>query len=293
MSEIITALANNKHIRVMAINATQLVKQAVESHGCAPTSAAALGRTMAIASLMAAQLKNKNEMVSIIIRGENEIKTIRVDAHQNGNIVGFVDRKDILKINEKTHKLDVGQAIGAGTLTVSRNLGLKDEYSSTIDLVSGEIGDDFAMYFVQSEQLPSAVSLGVLINEQGEVISAGGLLIQMMPGHEEVDVLMAQHVVDHLKPISQIFYEGMSCRELVESLFDEVEIMGQSHAQFVCHYDKQSMADVVKTLSFEELKEIVEKGDGLDIECHYCSKIYHFNTQELTQLISEKTDVKN
>lgn len=293
MSKIVTALAHNKHIRMMAIDSTSLVRDAVKAHQLAPTSSAALGRVLSIASLMAAQLKNENEMLSINILGSGVIRQIRVDACQNGNIVGFVDRKDVMLINETTHKLDVGAAIGSGTLTVARSLGLKDEYQSTIDLVTAEIGDDFALYFAQSEQLPSAVSVGVLVNPQGEVVAAGGLLIQMMPGHDETDVNTAQHVVDHLKPISQIFAEGMQVDELVLALFEDAEIVNEQTAQFKCHYDRQALKDVLLTLSKEDLVELIEAGDGVDLECHYCSSVTHFSNAELEMMLVENGYVKN
>ena len=293
MTNVIHALANQKHIRIMAIDATEMVHQAQIKHRLSPTATAALGRTMAIAALMAAQLKNDKEMISIRIAGDGPLGTIRVDANQNGHVVGFVGNPDVHYINPETHKLDVGKAVGQGSLSVSRNLGLKDEYTSTIDLVSGEIGEDFAMYFVQSEQLPSAVSVGVLVDQKGQVQSAGALLIQMMPNHDETDIKMAEHAIAGLKPISQIFNEGMSVAELVMALFDDLEIVAESSAKFQCHYTRDMMRDVVKSIGVDDLKEFIQQDQGLDLECHYCGDIFHFTTADLEAIYLEKTDAKN
>ncbi|HHX52445.1 MAG TPA: Hsp33 family molecular chaperone HslO [Erysipelothrix sp.] len=293
MDQIISALANNKNIRVMVADVTELVKTAQVRHQLFPTATAALGRTMAIASIMAFQLKNDEEMVSIRIAGDGPLELIRVDAQKNGNTVGFVGNPSVNLINEESHKLDVGAAIGKGQLSVSRNYNLKHEFTSSVDLVSGEIAEDFAFYFTQSEQLPSAVSLGVLVDETGSVLSAGGLLIQMLPGHTETDILMAEHVVKYLKPISQILNEGMTAQELVESLFDEVELVDGQPVQFVCHCSRQQMERALKTLSVEDLVGLQQEEQGVNMECQYCNEHYHFSTDDITEFITEKYHAKN
>lgn len=293
MDQIISALANNKNIRVMVADVTELVKTAQVRHELFPTAVAALGRTMAIASIMAFQLKKEDEMVSIRIAGDGPLELIRVDAKKNGDTVGFVANPFVNMINEETHKLDVGAAIGKGQLSVSRNYHLKHEFTSSVDLVSGEIAEDFAYYFTQSEQLPSAVSLGVLVDEAGLVVSAGGLLIQMLPGHEEADILMAEHVVQYLKPISQIFNEGMTPEELALSLFDDIEVVDQQPVQFKCHCTREQMENALNTLSVEDLTGLMSEKEGIDMECQYCNELYHFTNDDLNQLIVAKNHAKN
>ena len=293
MDQVISALANNKNIRVMVADVTDVVAMAQERHQTFPTATAALGRTMAMGSLMAFQLKNETEMISIKIEGDGPLELIRVDAQQNGNVVGFVKNPSVNMINPETNKLDVGAAIGDGKLIVSRNYNLKHEFSSSVDLVTGEIAEDFAFYFAQSEQLPSAVSLGVLVNPQGEVISAGGLLLQMLPGHDENDVLMAEHVVSHLKPISQILSEGMTPKEIAESLFADTEIVDESSVQFVCHCNREQMEGALRTLSISDLMELKTEDKGVEMECQYCNEHYFFSSDDLDRLMMDKVNVEN
>lgn len=293
MNQIVSALANNKNIRVMVSDVTQLVQEAKERHDLWPTASAALGRTMAMASIMAFQLKNEEDTISIRISGDGPLELIRVDASKNGDVVGFVTNPHVTLINEETHKLDVGKAIGAGQLSVSRNYNLKNEFTSSIELVTGEIAEDFAMYFTQSEQLPSAVSLGVLVNEQGDIVSAGGLLIQMLPGHDESDIEMAEYVVGHLKPISQILNEGMTPQEIAESLFEDIEIVDQQEVQFNCHCSRDKMEAALRTLSVNDLVELVEEDKGANMECQYCNQHYQFTKEDLDQIIQEKYNAEN
>lgn len=293
MNQIVSALANNNNIRVMVADVTELVSEAKRRHDLWPTSSAALGRTMAMASLMAFTLKNEEDSISIRIEGDGPLELIRVDANQKGDVVGFVKNPHVTMINEETHKLDVGKAVGSGSLMVTRNYNLKNEFSSSIELVSGEIAEDFAYYFTQSEQLPSAVSLGVLVDENGEVISAGGLLIQMLPGHDDTDIEMAEYVVKHLKPISQILNEGMTALEIAESLFADTEIVDQKEVQFNCHCDREQMLRALKTLSINDLVELVEEDQGATMECQYCNEHYHFDKDELDAIILEKYNVEN
>lgn len=293
MSQIISALANEQRIRVMVCEITEIVQQAKDRHGLWPTATAALGRTMAMGALMAFQLKNENELVSIRIEGDGPLELIRVDALQNGNIVGFVKNPEVTLINQMTNKLDVAQAIGRGTLSVTRNYQLKQEFTSSIELISGEIAEDFAYYFTQSEQLPSAVSLGVLVDENGNVLSAGGLLIQMLPGHTETDIEMAEYVVAHLKPISQILHEGMTPKDIAVSLFEDLEVVDQQQAQFKCHCDKEQMRRALMTLSLEDLAELSQDNQPIEMECQYCNEHYLFDKGEIEHMMTEKSYVEN
>lgn len=293
MNQIVSALANNKNIRVMVADVTQLVQEAKSRHQTYPTATAALGRTMAMSALLAFQLKNKDEYVSVRIEGDGPLELIRVDAYQNGDIVGFVKNPQVNLINEETHKLDVGKAVGNGTLSLTRHYNLKNEFTSSIDLVTGEIAEDFAHYFVQSEQLPSAVSLGVLVNEEGNVVSAGGLLIQMLPGHDDNDIEMAEYVVSHLKPISQILHEGMTPSEIAMSLFEDVELVDQQETRFQCHCSRDQMFSALNTLSITDLAELIEEDKGATMECQYCNEHYHFDEAELEGMIKAKYNVEN
>lgn len=292
MSKIVSALANEGRIRVMACDIKEIVQEAVNRHGLYPTAAAALGRTMAISAMMAFTLKNEDELINVRISGDGPLELIRVDAYKNGNMVGFVKNPQVNMINELTHKLDVGGAVGKGQLSVTRNVRLKQPFTSSIELISGEIAEDFAYYFSQSEQLPSAVSLGVLVGEEGEILSAGGILIQMLPGHEEADIIMTEHVLGGLKPVSQILHEGMAVKELVEALFEDIEVVNETKVQFKCHCNKEQMERALRTLNEDDLKSLIEDDKPIELECQYCNEKYSFSQEEVKQMIYEKT-VKN
>ncbi len=287
---LVKAIAHQGRIRVMAVNITETVQEATTRHQLYPTAAAALGRLMGITSLLAAQLKNDNDILIVKVIGDGPLGNLVVDAMRNGDIKGYVDNPQVNLINPETNHLDVGRAIGKGQLHVTRNYGLKDTFTSSIDLVTSEIGDDFAQYFVQSEQIGSAVSVGVLVNPDGSIASAGALLIQMMPDAEEADILIAQNVVDHLKPISQIFNEGMSVSDLVESLFEDTEILETSSVQFHCDCSKTQMIQLLQTLPLEDLEDLQQKEEAIEMICHYCSSTYQISNTEIETLIRLKQD---
>lgn len=290
--KIVTGLANDGHIRIMAISSTQMVQEAKDRHDLWPTASAALGRLMSVSALLGAQLKNEDEVISVRIDGDGELGLMRVDAAKTGAVRGFVMNPHVMLVNDDKH-LDVGKAVGKGTLSVSRNYGLKNEFTSSIELVSGEIGDDFAMYFTQSEQLPSVVSVGVLVNKDGNIDAAGALLIQMMPGHTESDINMAEYVVEHLKPISQMIQEKMTPEMIVTSLFNDTDVLAESAVEFKCHCNHDKMRETLKTLTVNDLTELAHEDDGATLECQYCNTHYHFDKKDLMDIIQEKKHVED
>lgn len=290
MSDILVkAIAHEGRIRVMAVNITETVQEATTRHGLYPTAAAALGRLMGISSILAGQLKNDDEILIVKIIGDGPLGKLVVDATKDGRIKGYVDHPEVYLVNEETKHLDVSRAIGKGQLHVTRNYGLKDDFTSSIDLVTSEIGDDFAQYFAQSEQIGSAVSVGVLVNPDGSIASAGALLIQMMPDSDEADIIIAQNVIDHLKPISQIFNEGMSVVELVESLFEDSQILETSEVSFHCDCSKTQMIQLLTTLPVSDLEDLKSKDESIEMVCHYCNTKYEISPSEIDTVISLKT----
>jgi molecular chaperone Hsp33 len=222
---LIKALAHQGNIRIMAVNSTQTVNHLVNLFDLYPTSAAALGRFISIGYIMGGMLKAKEESISATLKGSNEIKQLVMVASSFGTIKATISNPHVNMVHPVSGKLDVGGAIGEGTLSVVKNLGLKHNFASTVDLVSSEIGEDFTTYFATSEQTPTAISVGVLVNEDGSVASAGALVIQLMPGHDEADIQMVEHVIANLKPISTILFEEPSIENLVLALFDNTEVL--------------------------------------------------------------------
>ena len=285
--QVTRALVRDGRVNIMVATTTNLVREAQQRHQLYPTSSAALGRVLSMATIMGTQLKDDQSTLAITVHGDGEIKKISVEAKANGKVRGYVDNKEVLLIKEDQKKLDVGKAVGKGTLTVARNYGLKSEYSSTIDLVSGEIGEDFAYYYYQSEQIPSAVSVGVLVNEMGEVESAGALLIQLLPDHIEDDIIVVEDIIKHLKPMSTLVKEGYTSEGLIESLFDDVSAQVTTDAHFGCDCDQHSMEKILLTLSVDELKTMRDEDQGITLECHFCSDDYFFDVEAIDRIISQ------
>ena len=285
MDTIIKALARNGSIRIFVADTTELVREAASRHQCYPTAAAALGRSMSAGALLAAFLKGEDEKVTIQINGNGPLGTIMVDANKKGDIRGFVANPEVHFIHPISGKLDVGRAVGHdGTLRVIRDLSLRTDFTGTVQLQTGEIAEDFAYYFTLSEQTPSAVSLGVLIDVNSEVKASGALMIQMMPEASEEDILTAENVVANLRPISTMIDEGMTPESIAKQLFDDTILLESKPLRFACTCRKERMADALKTLEQDELASMIDKDHGCEITCHFCNTTYHFSEKDLSEL---------
>ena len=264
MDKLIKGLICNGHARVYLAYTTELVEEARKRHDLWPTAAAALGRTLSIAAVMGGMLKTKEEKISIIINGGGELGTILVDAYPDGGVRGFVANPHVMLVNEETKKLDVGKAVGTdGYLRVIRDTSLKDDFTGTTALQSGEIGEDFAYYFTVSEQVPTAISVGVLVNDDMRVNSAGVFMLQMMPNATEEDILMCEDIITGLKPISTLVSEVDTPEELLEEIFgEEIEILETEELEFRCDCSKERMAEALTTLKEEDLEDMIREDKG-------------------------------
>lgn len=290
MSVIVKALAHHGNIRVFVIDSTDMVKEAQAIHQTQPTASAAFGRLLTISAMMGAMLKDKDEKLTISINGENDIKRMLVDVNALGHIRGYITNPLVNHINLKTKKLDVAKAIGKGSLVVVKDMGLKTNFTSTVDLTTSEIAEDFANYFTVSEQTPSAVSLGVLVNPDGTIRSAGGIVIQMMPGASEQDISIAEHVVAHLKPASQIFDEKMSPKEVALALFQDVEILSEQQIIYHCNCSEDRIKGALSLIDAIDLKEMIQEDHGANIVCQFCNKEYQFSEDVLKDILKKKAE---
>lgn len=285
--KLIRGLARNGNIRVLMIQSTNLVQEAKEIHDLYPTVTAAVGRLMNASLMMAHSLKDDDEKLIVEVRGHGDMKFILVNADNRGHVRTTVSNPHIFKVNKTNGKLDVGGLFDGGTLKVSRALDGKIVYNSLVDLQSGEIGDDFAYYFAQSEQIPSVVSLGVLVGEDLNVIASGGLIIQVLPSATDEDIVAMETLVSKLKPMSTYFQE-MDVYQLFSELFEDGEILGSSDIAYHCGCNRDQMLGALQTLSDEDLQELIDKDKGATLLCHYCNKSYHFDEMELKAIIDEK-----
>lgn len=286
MDTLIKGLAHEGAIRIIVVDTTNTVREACKRHHTYPTASAALGRTLTMGAMLGSMLKSDKEKVMIQINGGGPLGTILVDANSHCEVRGFVANPEVHILNEQTKKLDVGRAVGNdGTLKVIKDLSLKDDFTGTVELQTGEIAEDFAYYFTLSEQTPSAVSLGVLVDENSEVVSAGGILIQMMPNATETDILIAEDVIKHLKPISQLIQEGFTPNSLIDSLFQDVEVVGMSTVQFQCTCSRERMFEALSTIVKDEVQAMIHEDHGTEITCHFCNTSYHFGEDELNSIL--------
>ena len=218
---LLKAVACDEHVRVYICSSTALVEEARQRFDLWPTAAAALGRTLSVGSMMGSMLKSDKEQLTIRINGGGPIGTVLVDAYCDGHVRGFVSDPHVHYQYNDTGKLAVGIAVGKeGTLEVIKDLGMKENWSGTVELQSGEIGDDFAYYFTVSEQTPSAVSVGVLVDTDNHIISAGGLIVQMMPDATEDDIRKCEEVLGRLQPMSTLIRDKDSLEEILHEMFD-------------------------------------------------------------------------
>lgn len=279
------ALACEGHVRIYICSSTKLVEEARGRFDLWPTSAAALGRVLSIGSMMGSMLKSDQEQMTIKINGGGPIGTIMVDAYSDGHVRGFVSDPHILLQYNDTGKLAVGMAVGTeGTLEVIKDLHMKENWSGTVALQSGEIGDDFAYYFTASEQTPSAVSVGVLVDTDNSILAAGGLLIQMMPDAEEEDISKVEQIVSTMKHISTYIKEYASLEDILTELFDDVQVVSKQPIEFRCPCNRSTMKRVLTTLGNEELDAMIEEDHGCEITCNFCNEQYQFNEEELKEL---------
>lgn len=286
--ELVKALVLEERVRVYVDRTTDMVQEAKERFDMYPTATAALGRVLSVGSIMGSMLKNEQEMLTITINGHGPIGSIVVDAYANGNVRGFVSNPHVQDVHKHEGKLDVGAVVGnEGTLTVTKDLQMKDNFRGTVELVSGEIGEDFAYYFAMSEQTPTAVSVGVKIGTDGNVAAAGALVIQLLPDATEQDISIIEHVLEGLKPMSTLIeeYDDTDLSELVKDIFDDAKILTTQPIKFECTCSKEKTAEVLATLPRSEIESLLEEPQDTEITCNFCNEKYTFTKEDLKNVL--------
>ncbi|WP_298000434.1 Hsp33 family molecular chaperone HslO [uncultured Faecalibaculum sp.] len=288
--QLVKALVLDERVRVYLDRTTDMVQEARDRFDLHPTACAALGRVLSIASIMGSMLKSDQEMLTISINGHGPIGSIIVDAYANGNVRGFVSNPHVEDVYKGPGKLDVGAVVGKdGTMTVTKDLHMAENWTGTIELQSGEIGEDFAYYFTMSEQTPSAVSVGVKIGTDGNVESAGAMLLQMLPDATEEDIRICEHVLAGLKPMSTLMqeYDDSSLDQLVKDMFDDAQILETRDIAFHCGCDRQKTEKVLMTLPKKDIEDLLGQDDGITITCNFCNDEYHFDRDDLQKILDK------
>ena len=290
MDYVVRGTAGQGSVRVFAARTTELVSKAADIHGLYPVASAALGRVLTAAGMMAVDMKGSDDVLSIIIKGSGPLGSVVSVAKSNGTIKGYVNQPKVdLPLNH-LGKLDVGKAVGPeGKLTVIKDLGLKEPYVGQTDLVSGEIGEDIANYFWVSEQQPSVVALGVLVNPDLSIKAAGGYIIQPLPDANEEIIDSLEQRLHELPAISCLIDEGKSPEEVLELLLGdfELKLLDKSPLKFECDCNRERLERVVLGLGKEELQDIIETEGKAELVCHYCNTKYNFNKEQLTALLKQ------
>lgn len=288
--KLIRATAQDGAIRIFGTITTDLVDEAVKIHNCSPTAAAALGRMLTAGSLMGAMLKSEDEILTLQISGGGEAKGVVVTAYPNATVKGYIGNPEVdLPANSKG-KLDVGGAIGTnGNLLIIRDMGLKEPYVGQVPIYTGEIGDDLAYYFTTSEQTPSAVGLGVLVNTDLSIKAAGGFIIQMMPGANELIADLITYRLEEIPSITELIEKGMSIEEILEFIFQDMNlnILESLEPKFKCDCSRERVEKALISIGRKDLEEIYNEGKEEEIKCHFCNTSYVFSSEEVGELLKK------
>ncbi|MBO8125998.1 MAG: Hsp33 family molecular chaperone HslO [Firmicutes bacterium] len=288
MDRIERAVGVDLPIRVLAAETTDLVEHARKVHETLPTATAALGRVLTGTALFGAILKGKEDEVTVQISGSGPVGTLLATADAKGNVRGYIQNPQVhLELNSKG-KLDVGGAVGTdGFLNVIKDLGVGQGYQSKVPLVTGEIGDDFTYYFTQSEQVPSAVGLGVLVERDGSVGKAGGFLLQLMPGADEATVTKAEEMVARVPSVTGFYTSGGTAKTMIETFFGsdvQFKWLESLPVTYTCSCSRERLAKALVSLGAEELNSLAADENGAELVCRFCWSKYHFTPEELREL---------
>lgn len=281
------AMTKCANARVIAINSKEMVNDAIKYHNLSPTAAAALGRTLTAASMIGVMLKNKNDSVTVSFNGDGVCGKVLAVSDYYGNTKGFVQHPQAdLPLNSKG-KLDVAGAIGKGSLYVIRDVGEKEPYVGMIPIVSGEVAEDITAYFAHSEQIPTVCALGVLIDKDYKCISAGGYMIQLLPGAEEAFIDKLEKRIEEIPPVSTLFSTGKTNEEYIKDILGDIEfdIFDEADVSYHCDCTKKRVENALISMGEKEINEIIAEGNNIDVSCQFCDKIYTFTPENMSDLL--------
>ena len=288
---IVRATAANNQIRAFAATTKETVEAARQAHNTSPVATAALGRLLTGGAMMGSMMKNDSDMLTIQIKGDGPIGGLTVTADSKGNVKGYVEHPEVMLPPNAQGKLDVAGALGIGLISVIKDMGLKEPYVGQTILQTSEIAEDLTYYFATSEQVPSSVGLGVLMEHDNTVKQAGGFIVQLMPFVDDDVVDRLEANINKISSVTSMLDRGMTPEEILEEVLDgfEVEVKDTMPAQFYCNCTKERVEKAIISMGKKDIQEMIEDGKPIEVNCHFCGKSYEFSVEELKTLIKKAT----
>lgn len=287
---IVRATAAGHAVRGFAITSKHLVQQAADYHNTSPVVSAALGRLLAAGAMMGVMMKGKDDLLTIQILCDGPLKGMTVTADAAGHVKGYPNVADIELPPNKMGKLDVGGAVGSGILRVIQDMGLKEPYVGTTQLQTGEIAEDLTYYFASSQQVPSSVGLGVLVEKDWTIRQAGGFIVQLMPNASEEVITQLESNIKKLPPVTDILDCGAAPENILEQVLSgmDMEISGRTEACFRCSCSKERVTRALLSISKKDIQDMVDDGEPVEIKCQFCNRAYVFDIEELKGITGER-----
>ncbi len=285
---IVRATAADGQIRAFAVTSREMVETARKAHNTSPVVTAALGRLLTGGAMMGVMMKGDKDVLTLQIKCDGPVHGLTVTADARGNVKGYADQPDVMLPANARGKLDVGGAVGSGILSVIKDLGLKEPYVGQTQLQTGEIGDDLTYYFASSEQVPSAVGVGVLMEKDNTVKQAGGFIVQLMPSASEEVISRLEENLAQVASVTELLDQGYTPEMLLEKLLGSLglEITDRMETGFYCNCDKVRVGKVLISLGAGELEEMISEGKEVELNCHFCNSSYRFTVEELKELLA-------
>ncbi len=292
--EIVRAMTKDGYVKAVAVTGRDVVERARQIHTLPPMATAALGRALMGTSMLGDMLKTEKGSVTMQIKGGGPLGTILAVSDNEGNVRGYVQNPNVDIIEKYEGKLDVGAAVGgehveAGTLTIIKDIGMKEPYVGTIGLWSGEIADDLAMYFVESEQIPTVCALGVLLEKDQSVNTAGGYIIQLLPGATEEIIEKIEAGVHRVGAVSSAFESGMDAEDIIRAVLSdfEVEVLEKRPVEYRCYCSRDRVTRALISMGRGEMESLIEEQGEADLTCQFCDAVYHYSKEELEELLAQ------
>lgn len=291
---IVRGTAGNDAIRVFAMTSQNMVETARVAHGTSNVVTAALGRLLTAGALMGSMLKNDTDVLTLQIGCAGPVQGLTVTANnENDELVCVKGYPNVPQVDiplKPNGKLDVGGALGAGMLTVIKDMGLKEPFAGSTELISGEIAEDLTYYFASSEQVPSSVALGVLVSPDGPVWKAGGFIIQLMPFASDETITKLEEILNNIEPVTTLLAKGMTPEDILQHIFADFDlrITEKIPAAFKCNCSKERVAKAVFSIDKKDIEDMISDGKPVEVGCHFCGSKYEFSVDELKEILARK-----